>query len=158
MSDLLKQLMDLGYTESQANSIATKSRVYFQENVDDITNKARETTTKNVENRFKDYIPKNEYDAIQLEYSKLKSEIRTNEIKSQFLKLGGKEQYFNDYLNLNKNLMEIDTKELDKTMSNTTKSHTWAFNGTVATESDFGKSDKPSESVNLYDYSRYEKI
>lgn len=157
MTDLVKQLMDLGYTENQANSIATKSKVYFQENVDDITNKARETTTKNVENRFKDYVPRNEYDAIQLEYSKLKSEIRTSEIKSQYLKLGGKEQYFNDYLNLNKDLMEIDNKTLDKTMSDRTKNHTWAFNN-VTTEKDFGIQNEPTESVEMYDYSRYEKV
>lgn len=133
--DLIKELQSLGYTEQQATEIATKSKkVYFQEDMDSITGKVKSV----MENKIKsDYVSKTEYDLLVAETNKFKSDLKNKQIKDIYIQNGGNEKYFDDFLKINDNLLNVEEKDLNKSINDIKKSKPWAFNN-EPTLSDFG--------------------
>lgn len=132
MSDLKQQLINLGYSDEQSNSIVNKERVYFQNNVDDITNKVRTTT----EDRYaKNYVHRDEYNS-------LVRELKTNNIKQEYLKSGGNEKYFNDFIKVNDDL--YGDGGMSRSLSQRLKDSPWALSQNPKLE-DYGiNSDEKS--------------
>lgn len=139
MSDLKTLLSGLGYNDNQIESIANKNKIYFQDDVDNIVSRSKETLT---EKYNKNYVSKSEYDLIQSEYNNLVKDVKTRAIKDEFLKNGGNEKYFDDYLKLNNQLMDLGEKELTKQIQETTQKNSWAFNDMSAPKIPFGYQDK----------------
>lgn len=157
--DLIKQLQDIGYSEAQATEIATKSRkVYFQEDMDNITAKVKST----VENQYsKNYIPKSEYDLLSAENLKMKTDLKQNTIRDLYIKNGGNEKYFNDFLKVNQGLLDQEGKTLENSILETKKNNSWAYGKETPTLADFGKKDnvvKEPEVQGLYARDWGEKI
>lgn len=123
--ELKKALIEVGYNESEAERIALKKKVYFQENLDDIV----ETSKKNIENKIKDkFIPREEYEALNSNYNNLNKQVKANEIKQSYMKIGGKEgNEFDSFLKLNEDLYEIDNEQLEKRLSEKANQFDWAF-------------------------------
>lgn len=126
MSDLFNQLKGLGYSEEQIEAITNKKKIYFQNDVDNIVTK-KETHLK--EKMEKNFISKTDYDLLLSDYNNLSRDVKTNNVKQQFLQSGGKEEYFNDYLKINQHLLESGNN-LQKDLSDTMNANKWAFNQT----------------------------
>lgn len=126
MSDLINQLKGLGYSEEQIEAITNKKKIYFQNDVDNIVTK-KETHLK--EKMEKNFISKTDYDLLLSDYNNLSRDVKTNNVKQQFLQSGGKEEYFNDYLKINQHLLESGNN-LQKDLSDTMNANKWAFNQT----------------------------
>lgn len=126
MSDLINQLKGLGYSEEQIEAITNKKKIYFQNDVDNIVTK-KETHLK--EKMEKNFISKTDYDLLLSDYNNLSRDVKTNNVKQQFLQSGGKEEYFNDYLKINQHLLESGNN-LQKDLSQTMNANKWAFNQT----------------------------
>lgn len=126
MSDLFNQLKGLGYSEDQIEAITNKKKIYFQNDVDNIVTK-KETHLK--EKMEKNFISKTDYDLLLSDYNNLSRDVKTNNVKQQFLQSGGKEEYFNDYLKINQHLLESGNN-LQKDLSDTMNANKWAFNQT----------------------------
>ena len=126
MSDLFNQLKGLGYSEEQIEAITNKKKIYFQNDVDNIVTK-KETHLK--EKMEKNFISKTDYDLLLSDYNNLSRDVKTNNVKQQFLQSGGKEEYFNDYLKINQHLLDSGNN-LQKDLSDTMNANKWAFNQT----------------------------
>lgn len=126
MSDLINQLKGLGYSEEQIEAITNKKKIYFQNDVDNIVTK-KETHLK--EKMEKNFISKTDYDLLLSDYNNLSRDVKTNNVKQQFLQSGGKEEYFNDYLKINQHLLDSGNN-LQKDLSDTMNANKWAFNQT----------------------------
>lgn len=137
--DLKNLLSDLGYSNEQVDAIANKKKVYFQDDVDNIVAKSKDTL---IEKYSRNYVAKSDYDLIQSEYNTLLKDVKTREIKDEFIKMGGNEKYFDDYIKINSNLMDLTPQELSKSMKETTTKNTWAFN-TKKPDVPFGYQDDP---------------
>lgn len=127
MSDLKTLLSGLGYDDSQIESIANKKKIYFQNDVDNIVFKKENSLKEKFE---KNYILKTDYDLLQSEHNNLIKDIKTKNIKDQFIKNGGNENYFNDYMKINSNLMELEEKQINEHIVNSQKTNSWAFQNT----------------------------
>lgn len=125
MSELKTLLSKLGYNENQIESIANKNKIYFQDDVDNIVSKSKETLT---EKYNKNFVSKADFDLIQSEYNNLVRDVKTKAIKDEFIKNGGNEKYFDDYIKLNSQLMDLGEQELSKQVQETTSKNSWAFN------------------------------
>lgn len=144
MSDLKQDLVNLGYSEEQATSIVSKEKVYFQNNVDDITSKVRTTTE---EKYSKNYVPRDEYNS-------LIRELRTNNVKSEFIKNGGNENYFNDFLKVNDDLLSVEG-DVSKSVQTKLNNSPWARSHQPSL-GDYGISEKPKE-MRTSIYGKYDK-
>lgn len=125
MSDLKTLLTELGYDDSQIESIANKKKIYFQNDVDNIVFKKENSLKEKFE---KNYILKTDYDLLQSEHNNLVKDIKTKNIKDQFIKNGGNENYFDDYMKINSTLMDLEEKQINEHIVNTQKTNSWAFN------------------------------
>lgn len=125
MSDLKTLLTGLGYDDSQIDAIANKKKIYFQNDVDNIVFKKENSLKEKFE---KNYILKADYDLLQSEHNNLVKDIKTKNIKDQFVKNGGNENYFEDYMKINSNLMDLEEKQINEHIVNTQKTNSWAFN------------------------------
>lgn len=156
--ELIKALQEIGYSEEQVQSIVEKKKVYFQNQVDDITNKVRETALKNYS---ENYVSKEDFTNLETNYRNLQLEVKTNKIKEVFVKNGGIDNYFNDFIKLNGDLLEKeDNKQLEKTLIERNKTNPWAFKQEQVNLSDYGiKEDYKAQNDNLMsDYYNYEKF
>lgn len=140
--ELIKLLEELGYTNEQATKIATKDKIYFQNDVDNITSKVKETMTKNFE---KSHISKSDYDLLQSDYSNLVKEVKGNAIKSAFTKMGGNEKYYDDFLKINDDLYKIEDNNLDNVLKDKLSKSTWALSKDTPSLEDFGFSNQEPE-------------
>lgn len=122
--ELKKLLADIGYNDDQIEAISSKKKIYFQNDVDNIVVK-KETSLK--EKFEKNFISKTDYDLLQSEHNNLLKDIKTKAIKDEFLKNGGNENYFNDYLKLNNQLMELEGEKLTQSVKQTQNQNSWAF-------------------------------
>lgn len=89
--------------------IKKEPKTYTQEDVDNITNKVREKyETK--------YVSKEEFDNLQKQLKEQELLMKHNELKNEFLKSGGIESAFNDFLESNKALLSSNniSEELNK--------------------------------------------
>lgn len=93
---LLEILVKAGVEKTLAEKISNENKFYSQDQVDDIVEKARATTKKNVEGEFN-----HKLDIIQNDYKKLQSQVREKEIKDFYIKNGGLEEFFNDFMKVN---------------------------------------------------------
>lgn len=93
---LLEILVQAGVEKTLAEKISNENKFYSQDQVDDIVEKARATTKKNVEGEFNQKL-----DTIQNDYKKLQSQVREKEIKDFYIKNGGLEEFFNDFMKVN---------------------------------------------------------
>ena len=146
MEDLIKSLVGLGYSEEQANSIVTHSskskKVYFQSDVDNITSMVKENSTKN-------YVPKIDYDMLSKELKEAKVSLKTNAIKEVYLKQGGNEEYFQDFIKARGEILE--SEDINKAVGEAAKNTKWAF-GTSHSLQDYGiKEPKGEEPSNFED-------
>lgn len=150
MSDLFNQLKGLGYSEEQIEAITNKKKIYFQNDVDNIVTK-KETHLK--EKMEKNFISKTDYDLLLSDYNNLSRDVKTNNVKQQFLQSGGKEEYFNDYLKINQHLLESGNN-LQKDLSDTMNANKWAFNQTNTNIpqrfQDNQKDDKNFDGITIY--------
>lgn len=135
--DLKNLLSELGYNDEQIESIANKKKIYFQNDVDTIVQKKERSLLEKYE---KNFIPKSEFDLLQSEYNNLNKNIKEKEIKQHFLDNGGNEKYFDDYLKLNPQLMDLDSDMLKDSINQSTQKNQWAF-GIQQTNTPFGYKD-----------------
>lgn len=79
------KLIELGYSEKQAETIINK-KIYFQDDVDNITNKVREVERKDFEKKF----------------NELQNETHKIKLETKFIENGGLKSAFNDFYNSTK--------------------------------------------------------
>ncbi len=94
-----EQLLSLGYSEKQAETIINK-KVYFQDDVDNITDKVRATMNKEFDSKYNTLL--NETNKIKLETS--------------FIENGGLKTAFNDFYNATKDFDFSNQAEAFKTL------------------------------------------
>lgn len=122
--DLKQQLASLGYSEGEIEAISNKKKVYFQDDVDNIVMK-KENSLK--EKFSKTHISKTDYDLLSSEHNNLVKEVRTNKFKDEFIKNGGIEKYFDQYMKLNKELMDLEGEDMTKGIQSSIDKADWAF-------------------------------
>lgn len=123
-------------------------KIYSQDDFDNIVSKAKE----NIENKLKkNYVEKSEYERLSNEYHTLRNNVRSKEIKEYYISNGGREAYFNDFMELNKDLFEV--QDLKESFKDKTKKHSWAFMNDNIQKEETQKED--SQEFDLYDYSNY---
>lgn len=123
-------------------------KIYSQDDFDNIVSKAKE----NIENKLKkNYVEKSEYERLSNEYITLRNNVRSKEIKEYYISNGGRDAYFNDFMELNKDLFE--TQDLKESFKEKTKKHSWAFMNDNIQKEDNSKED--NQEFDLYDYSSY---
>lgn len=125
--DLKNLLQNLGYDDNQIEAISNKKKIYFQNDVDNMMVK-KETIMK--EKFEKSFVSKTDYELLQSEYNNLKKDAQIRNVKDAFLKNNGKEEYFNDFLKVNDGILEMEGKQLQDTILNSSKQSKWAFNET----------------------------
>lgn len=125
MDDLKTLLSGLGYDDSQIDAIANKKKIYFQNDVDNIVIKKESSLKEKFE---KNFIAKSEYDLLQSEHNNLVKDVKTKEIKESFVKNGGNEKYFEDYMKINSSLMEMENTKINDHIVESQKINSWAFN------------------------------
>lgn len=93
--------------------IKQEEKIYTQEDVDNITNKVRSKYEEK-------YVSKEEFSSLQKQLQEKELLMKQSEIKSEFLKNGGIESAFNDFLESNKSLLSSDnlSEELSKVKEN----------------------------------------
>ena len=91
------KLLELGYSEKQAETIINK-KVYFQDDVDNITDKVKATLNKDFEKKINELT--NETNKIKLE--------------TQFIENGGRKEAFDDFYASTKNYDFNDEKSFEK--------------------------------------------
>lgn len=123
--DLKQELKSLGYTDGEIEAISNKSKIYFQNDVDNIVMK-KENSLK--EKFSKTYVSKADYDTLNSDYNNLVKDVKTKNIKEEFIKNGGNEKFFNDYLKLNNQLMDLEAEALTKDIKGSVERNSWAFN------------------------------
>lgn len=141
MSDLKTLLSGLGYDDSQIDAIANKKKIYFQNDVDTIVFKKENSLKEKFE---KNFISKADYDLLQSEHNNLVKDIKTKNIKDQFIKNGGNENYFDDYMKINSNLMDLEEKQINDHIVGTQKTNSWAFNNKQPTNIPYNYQDTQS--------------
>lgn len=89
--------------------IKNEEKIYTQEDVNNITNKVRAKYEEK-------YVSKEDFNNLQKQLQEKEMSIKASEIKSEFLKNGGIENAFNDFLESNKSLYSADnvSEELNK--------------------------------------------
>lgn len=80
-----EQLLSLGYSEEQAETILNK-KVYFQADVDNITEKVKNTLNKEFDKK----------------YNELSNETNKIKLETKFVENGGLKSAFNDFYNATK--------------------------------------------------------
>lgn len=152
--EIKKLLTELGYDDNQIDSITTKKKIYFQNDVDNIVEKNK----TNIESKIKDkYVAKEEYDVLNSNFNNLNKEIKTNDIKEVFKKLGGKEgKEFDAFIKLNEDLLDVEKESLEKSLSEKATDYDWAFHKNTAESNSFGNetnilSDLKQEQTNNND-------
>lgn len=103
MSDIKNILIENGVNEELATKITNENKLYSQSDLDNIVNKSKENYSKKVE---KDYISRADFEKLQGEYNTLKTEKTISNLKSDYLRNGGIEPYFEDFLKLHGDLLE----------------------------------------------------
>lgn len=123
-------------------------KIYSQDDFDNIVSKAKE----NIENKLKkNYVEKSEYERLSNEYITLRNNVRSKEIKEYYISNGGRDAYFNDFMELNKDLFEA--QDLKESFKDKTKKHSWAFMNDNTQKEDNSKED--NQEFDLYDYSNF---
>lgn len=95
------KLIELGYSEKQAETIINK-KVYFQDDVDNITNKVRDTMNKEFDKK----------------YNELTNENNKIKLETQFIENGGVKSAFDDFYASTKDYDFKDEKAFEKLKAN----------------------------------------
>lgn len=103
---LIEILIANGVEKAQAEKIVSENKIYSQEQVDDIANKARETIEKKMEEKI---------NTLANDYNQLQKQIKTKEIKDNYIKLGGREEFFDDFIKINEEKLQ-DNSMLENAM------------------------------------------
>lgn len=101
-------------TPSVEETVKKEERVYTQSQLDDIIAKREATLYKNYS---KNNVPKSEYEELNNKYQALNQKIKGEEIKKVFIENGGIEGSFEDFIQVNNMLYELEPKELPKAIS-----------------------------------------
>lgn len=100
-------LISNGVEKTLAEKIVNENKFYSQAQVDDIANAARETVSKKVESEYQAKIS-----LLEKDYNNLQTQVRTKEIKETYIKNGGREEFFDDFIKLNgENLKDVTNIE-----------------------------------------------
>lgn len=95
-----EQLLSLGYSEEQAETILNK-KVYFQADVDNITEKVKNTLNKEFDKK----------------YNELSNETNKIKLETKFVENGGLKSAFNDFYNATKDF-DFNQAEAFNTLKN----------------------------------------
>lgn len=125
---LKEELIALGYNDNQIESILSKKKLYFQEDVDNIIEKSKIT----IEGKIKDkFVSKDDYDLLNSSYNNLNKDMKTKSIKEVFTKVGGKgDKEFDSFLKLNEDLLDFEGNDLEKKLIDKATDFDWAFENT----------------------------
>ena len=104
-------------------------KIYSQEDMDNITSKVRESTKAKFE---KDFVSKDTYTELEQKYNELESKFTKTQVEKDFLALGGIENNFNDYWDLEKDNFIGGSKVFKEAIKNSMETRKWAF-GSVET-------------------------
>lgn len=103
----------------------TKNFIYTQEDMDNITNKVRETERAKIE---KNYVSLNSFKELETKYNDLVVNNKQNEFKNIFIKNGGKESAYNDFINNHKDLLNMeDEEEIKSSLENIKEQKSFYF-------------------------------
>lgn len=111
---------------------------YTQEDVDNIVSKAKENMKKKM-------VDTETYEKLLNEYQTLKNNVRSKEIKEVYLNQGGRQEYFDDFMNLNKSLFEVE--DVQVAMKEKTLKHSWAFAEAITTSKETKKEEDDIEDI-----------
>ncbi len=140
--DLKQQLQALGYNDGEIEAISNKSKVYFQNDVDNIVMK-KENSLKD---KFsKTYVSKADYDTLTSDYNNLVKDVKTKAIKEEFIKNGGNEKHFNDYLKINSQLMNLEDEALTKDIKSSVNRNSWAFTNDASPDIPYNYQDRVAD-------------
>lgn len=116
-----EQLKDVGEQPEQIEQQPT--RTYSQEEYDNAIASAK----RRIENKIdKNYVSREEYDALNAKYVELEQATKTPQIKEEFIKAGGNKDAFNDFIKLNGGLYQ--SQDLAKDINEISKKSPYMFN------------------------------
>lgn len=97
-------LISNGVEKTLAEKIVSENKFYSQAQVDDIANAARETISKKIESEYQARIS-----LLEKDYNTLQNNVRQKEIKETYIKNGGREEFFDDFVKLNGDSLKDQT-------------------------------------------------
>lgn len=100
-------------------------KIYTQEDMDNITSKVKESTIAKYE---KTHISIDAYNELESKYNDLINQNKINDIKQIFINKNGNENAFNDFINTNKELLNLDVDNISNSIDELSKSKQWYFN------------------------------
>lgn len=110
-------LISNGVEKTLAEKIVSENKIYSQAQVDDIANAARETTAKKIESEYQAKIS-----LLEKDYNTLQNNVRQKEIKETYLKNGGRNEFFDDFVKVNGDNLKDTT-----TIENAMYKSSWCF-------------------------------
>lgn len=99
-------------------------KTYSQEEFDNAIASAKKRVETKIE---RDYVSKADYDALKQQYTQLEHLTKDASIRNAFEKAGGRVDAYNDFIKLNANLYDVDSKELDSKISEVSKQSPYLF-------------------------------
>lgn len=142
--ELKKLLSDLGYNDNQIEAITNRKKIYFQDDVDSIVTKKEYSLKEKFERNF---VSKTDYDLLHSEHNTLLKNIKKEAIKKEFLNNGGNEKYFDDYMNLNQNLMDMEGKDINSHIKSSAQRNPWAFSEQPQNNTPYGYGDNDGQNT-----------
>lgn len=84
-------------------------KIYTQQDLDAILSKKEESWSKQY---AKNHIDLKEFNELKEQYDNLNTQLKSNFVKEQFLKHNGMSEAFDDFIMSNKNLLDVEPKDL----------------------------------------------
>lgn len=146
MNDIKNILMQNGVSEELATKITSENKMYSQSDLDNIVNKSKENYSKKVE---KDFVSRSDFEKLQNEYNTLKTNETINNLRNDYLRNGGIEPYFNDFLKLHGDLVE-NPQELKNRLGKSG----WAMNSPQAPKEGQPQEHQVIDNIYFNDWSK----
>lgn len=136
--------------EEQNLEKVVEAKSYSQEEYDNAIAGTKKRMEKKIE---KEYVSREEYDELASKYNDLQVKSKTPHIKDMYMKNGGREDAFNDYVKLNSNLFEAkNDEELSKMINDTKQKSGYMFNQTYNATINQGTPNDKKNEVNGYQF------
>lgn len=104
----------------------TKPETNSQELIDNAVASAKKRWEKKLENN---YVSIDDYNTLKSQLTQAQNELKLPKLQQAFVKAGGKQEAFNDFVKLNSNLFDAkDEKEVVAILDNAKKKQSYMFN------------------------------
>ena len=108
----------------------TERKVYYQEDVDNITAKVKE---RQAEKYAKTHIELAKYQELENKYNELINQNKINEFKETFKTNGGNLEAYDDFISTNKDILDLEGDKLTQRFNELRETKKYYFNSTNPT-------------------------